>query len=143
MTEGPKPESAPLRIWRDLSGTARGWIIAGVLFALLAIGGAIIGPQHDKPKGDPATLLASDDSSSDTAAYSSALDVWAAKCTQDRVASAGLVDSAYRDEQTNHGSDTSRLQVMRNLSDSVPASSGPTDCTAIAAAYLILVEPTP
>jgi hypothetical protein len=89
---------------------------------------------------DPASLLAKYDGTSDVSTYSAALDAWQAKCTGSRVTVAGYVDSAYRDEQKNHGPDSSRLIVMRNLTASVPASAAPTDCAGIAAAYLVLVE---
>jgi hypothetical protein len=90
---------------------------------------------------DPADLLASSDGSSDVTTYRATLDAWADSCTQDRVRSAGIVDATYNDEQSNNGPDSSRLEVMQNLIGSVPASMPtPTDCTSIAAAYLVLVE---
>jgi hypothetical protein len=85
-------------------------------------------------------MLAYDDRSPDIAAYSQALDAWQAKCTEDRSTVAGYVDFAYRDE-TKHGVlESSRLSLMRHLSDSVPANIAPTNCRSATAAYLVLVE---
>lgn len=129
-------------------------LAAGVLVLVIVL--ALVPRSHDdggSPSGgadgvqggadysnDPASLLASDDGSSNVAAYSAALDRWQAKCTEDRVTVAGYADFAYRDEQKNGGDDSSRLSVMQHLTRSVPASVAPIDCSGVTAAYLVLVE---
>lgn len=122
------------------------WGVAAAIFVILAIVGSVSkgsGSKHGDTgsAGDPASLLAKYDGASDISTYSAALDKWQAKCTETRVTDAGYVDASYRDEQKNGGSDRSRLEVMQNLTASVPASAAPTDCDGIAAAYLVLVEP--
>lgn len=96
--------------------------------------------QMQYQTGDPAAMLAEYDGSSDVLSYTSALNEWQIKCTADRLTDAGYVDAAYRDEQQHGGPDTSRLEVMRHLTASVPASQAPTNCASIAAAYVVLVE---
>jgi hypothetical protein len=107
---------------------------------LLATCSLSSGGAGDVGSDDPASLLAKDDGSSDVAAYVSALDAWAARCTGGRVHAAGVVDATFRDEQANGGPDPDRLTVMRHLAASVPSSVGRTDCSGVAAAYLVLVE---
>jgi hypothetical protein len=91
---------------------------------------------------DPASDLATADGSTDLATYSAGLDEWQAKCTDDRAALARYVETVYRQEQKFGGvaGDTSRLDVMGHLTDSVPAIAGRMKCDEIAAAYLTLVE---
>lgn len=97
--------------------------------------------NHEPSTTDAAAkLLAQRDGSGDLATYSAALDNWAADCTETRTDAAGIVDATYSDEMKHRGPDTSRLEVMQHLTNSVPASAAPTNCASIAAAYLVLVE---
>lgn len=114
-------------------------VIIGAIVAALMHRDGLSGPSTPDYTKDPASLLAKYDGASDVAAYSAALDAWQAKCTDTRVIDAGYVDAAYKDEQQN-GVNESRLTIMRNLTASVPASVAPTDCAAVGAAYLVLVE---
>ncbi len=97
--------------------------------------------KTSSPSDPAAALLAKYDGSSDVAAYSRALDAWQAVCKEPRTTDAGYVDATYRDEQQNRGPDSSRLLVMKKLTKSVPASAAPAECSGVAAAYLVLVEP--
>ena len=119
--------------------------VVGCWLALFIAGAVLkhVGPSTPDRSTDVASLLAKyDGASSDVAAYSAALDAWQAKCTDTRVIDAGYVDAAYKDEQQN-GVNESRLTIMRNLTASVPDSVAPTDCAAVGAAYLVLVERAP
>lgn len=97
-------------------------------------------PTATDYSNDPASLLASRDGATDIGPYAAALTAFAGHCREDRVTVAGYVDSAFTDEQKNHGPDTSRLIVARNLAKSVPANIGRTRCADVAAGYLVLVE---
>lgn len=97
-------------------------------------------PKSPASHPAPAVMLEQLDGSTDDATYQQALDAWDAKCRQTPMRAAGIVSAAYDDEEKHNGPDTSRLQVMRNLTSSVPDSIAPTDCTGVAAGYLVLVE---
>ena len=129
-----------MRILRVIKFDGRAMSGAVGVATLIALSATGCSSSGKSGSGDPASLLAKDDGSSNLAAYSSALDAWQAKCTETRVLDAGYADAAFRDEQKNNGPDTSRLEVMRNLTKSVPDSIAPTNCDSVSAAYLVLVE---
>jgi hypothetical protein len=89
----------------------------------------------------PAQMLADlDGDVNPVSSYQAAVDALAPKCTQDEVHIAGLGDAGYKDLIKNGITDETRLSVLQHLSDSIPASLGKTDCTAMLSAYLVLRE---
>lgn len=148
-----QPRNAPAAILPPKS--RHGWPYVVAVLIVLGIAAAVVaavaagsngggaGGEHNSVAAGPARMLADVDGATGSAlnAYVQALNVWDADCTQDRAESAGTVYATLNDERRNGGPDDTELATMGHLIDSVPASVAPTDCTQIAAAYLVMVEP--
>lgn len=97
-------------------------------------------PAADTPTSPAQKLSDTDGGTRTVDDYQAALDHFSAKCTQDQAHVAGIVYATQDDLQKNGVNDETEYTVMQHLDQSIPASMGKTDCTSIAAAYLVLRE---
>jgi hypothetical protein len=138
MAERCPAPSAPAEggVDRSARQVATGLIVALVIVIVIVVIVVIVAATHHSAgsspsatttsgSSDPASLLASEDGSSDIATYSAALDRWQGNCTESRVSDAGYADSVPNLEQKYKviGGDTSRLQMMEHLAASVQVVS--------------------
>jgi hypothetical protein len=122
-----------------------------LLAASLALTGCATSIPDDMPdpgttsRPDPGTpgpaqkLADLDGGSHSVAAYQTALDAWAARCTESPEKLAGYTYATVEDLRKNNVTDETEYSALTHLKDSTPAGMK-TKCEDIAAAYLTLRE---